>query len=120
LGKRALIVDDSFGDRLVLRDALVSFGWHVVGEAKNFQESLEKYRVLKPDLVLMDAAIPDVDGVSAVLWLLREDNEANILMCVTRGQRTLALEAIQAGAKDFVTKPINPRQLRRVIQSLVR
>ena len=120
MGKRALIVDDSFGDRLLMRDALASFGWHVVGEAKNFQESLEKYRVLKPDLVLMDAAIPDVDGVSAVLRLLREDGEANILMCVTRGQRVLAMEAIQAGAKDFITKPINPRQLRRVIQSLLR
>jgi two-component system chemotaxis response regulator CheY len=118
LGKRVLIVDDSYGDRLVLRDALVSIGYQVVGEAKNLQESLEKYESIKPDIVIMDAAIPDDDGVSAVKKLLRLDLNANILMCVSRGQRALAMEALQVGAKDFITKPINVRQLMRVLNQL--
>ena len=119
MGKRILIVEDGFGDRMVLRAFLASFGYQVVGEAKNIQESLEKYRKLRPDLVLMDAAIPDVDGVSAVMQLLREDHAVNVLVCVSRGQRVLAMEAIQAGAKDFVTKPINPRSLRKAVQRLI-
>ena len=114
-----MIVDNSFGDRMVLRDYLTSFGYHVVGEAKNIRESLEKYDKLKPDLVLMDAAIPDVDGVSAVMQLLRYDRDATVLVCVTRGQRALAMEAIQAGAKDFITKPINERSLHKVVRSLI-
>lgn len=112
-------MDDSYGDRLVLRDYLFSFGYSIVGEAKDIEGFLEKYRTLKPDLVVMDAAIPDVDGVSAVMRLLREDSQAVILISVTRGQRVLAMEAIQAGAKDFVTKPFNPRSLHKTIRSLI-
>lgn len=118
MGKRVLIVNDSFGDRLVLRDALASAGYQVVGEAKSIEESLEKYDKLRPDIVMMDATVPDVDGVSAVMQILRQDQEANVLMCVSRGQRTLAMEAVQVGAKDFITKPFNIRQLRRTLQSM--
>ena len=119
MGKRVLIVEHSFGDRIVLRDYLASFGYHVVGEAKDIRSSLEKYNILKPDLVLMDAGIPDADGVSAVMQLLERDRDANILVCVTRGQRALAIEAMQVGAKDFITKPINPRSLHRVVRQLI-
>lgn len=119
MGKRILIVDDSYGDRLVLRDALISLGYQVVGEAKNIEESLEKYRNLRPDAVILDAAIPDDDGVSAVKKLLRLDLNANVLMSVSRGQRTLAMEAIQVGAKDFITKPVNTRQLMRALRHVL-
>lgn len=119
MGKRILIADDAFGDRMVLRDYLASLGYHVVGEAKCGEESLEKYRSLKPDLVLLDAAMPDMDGVSVVREILRDDHEANVVICVSRGQRALAVEAIQAGARDFITKPLDPRRLRRLIQSLI-
>lgn len=119
MGKSVLIVDNSFGSRLALREHLVSFGYHVVGEARSIQESIEKYRHLKPDLVLMDAGIPDADGVAGVTRLLQEDGEANVLFCVSRGQRALAVEAIWAGARDFITKPVNPRRLCRIIQALI-
>lgn len=117
MGKRILVVDDSFGDRLILRDLLAACGHHVVGEARNIEQSLEKYEVLKPDLVLVGGIVPDVDGVSAVMQLLRQDINAVIIVCVTRGQRTAAMEAMRAGAKDFVTKPLNLRQLRRTIHN---
>lgn len=102
-----------------MRDYLVSFGYQVVGEARDGRESLEKFKSLKPDLVVMDAAMPDMDGISAVRQLLREDHEANILLCAGHGQRSLAVEAMQVGAKDFVTKPISPRRLRKAIQNLI-
>jgi two-component system, chemotaxis family, chemotaxis protein CheY len=113
LSKRVLIADDGYGDRLVLRDYCMAFGYHVVGEARTGRESLEKFKTLKPDIVLVDAAMPDMDGVSVVRGLLKEDGEASILICVAKGQRSLAVEALTAGAKDFITKPIDPRRLRR-------
>jgi len=116
--KNILIVEDGFGERMILRDALFSLGYKVVGEAKNIAESLEKYEKLRPDAVILDAVIPDVDGISAVMKLLRIDHEANILICVTRGQRSLAMEAMSAGAKDFITKPINTHQLQKALVSI--
>jgi two-component system, chemotaxis family, chemotaxis protein CheY len=119
LAKRILIVDDSFGDRMVLRDTLASLGYRVVGDARNIRDSVEKYKSLKPDLVIMDVTIPERDAVAGITQLLREDLEANVLVSVTRGQRMLAMEAIQAGAKDFVTKPFNMRALHRTIRSII-
>lgn len=117
MAKRVLIVDGSFGDRMVMRDFLISLGHRVVGEARNYLESFDKYRELRPDIVMMGASVPDMDGVAAVSQILRFDPDAVILMCVNRGQRSIAMEAMQVGAKDFITKPLNIRQLRRVIQA---
>jgi two-component system chemotaxis response regulator CheY len=119
LGKRVLIVDDSFGDRILLRDYLMSFGYSVAGEMRNGEGYLEKYRDLKPDLVIVDAAMPGMDGISVIRGLVREDQDANVLICVSNGQRALAVEAMGAGAKDFITKPIDPRRLRKVLQSTI-
>jgi len=116
--KRVLLVDDSYGDRLVMRDTFASAGCSVVGEAKNFEDSLDKIRKLKPDIIVMDAAIPSTDGVSAVIRIMREDPDACVLIAATRGQRMLAMEGVAAGAKDFITKPVNLRQLRRTLQGI--
>lgn len=104
---------------MTLRDYLMSFGYHVVGEAKEGRESVEKYKELQPDLVLLDGKLPDMDGVAVMRELIREDLDVNVLMCVSRGQRALAVEALNVGAKDFVTKPLDPRRLRKVIQSII-
>lgn len=119
MGKRVFIVEDGYGDRMILRDFLVSLGYQVVGEAKNIDESLEKYDKLRPDLVLMDAAIPDSDAVSAMMKLSLMDPDVKVLVCVTRGQRALAMEAIQAGARDFITKPISVRSLHKAVRNVI-
>lgn len=116
MAKRILIVDDGYGDRLVISSFLQSFGYQVVGQARNTDESIEKYRMLKPDLVIMDVTIPDVDSISAINRLMQVDHTVNVIVSVSHGQRVLAMEAMRAGAKDFVTKPINPRALHRVIK----
>lgn len=119
MGKRILIAEHGFLDRMILRDHLVSFGYHIVGEARGGRESVEKFRRLKPDLLLLDATMQDMDGVSIVRELLKEDREISVLICVANGQRAVALEALSAGAKDFITKPIDPRRLRRIIQQII-
>lgn len=105
---------------MILKDHLYTLGYSVVGEAKTTEDSLDKYEKLKPDITIVDADIPDNDGISAVIQLIRRDPTADIIVVVGRGQTTLALEALTAGAKDFITKPINPRQLHRTIQLLGR
>ena len=119
LSKRVLIVDDSFGDRMVLRDYLMSFGYHVAGEARGGEESIKKFQSLRPDLVVLDAAMPDMDGVSVVRELRRQDHDVKVLICVSRGQRALAIEALGAGARDFITKPFDPRRLHKAVQKLI-
>lgn len=119
MAKRVLIVEDSFGDRLILKDHLYSLGYSIAGEAKSIDESVEMYDKVRPDLVILDAVVPETDGISAIYKLLQLDMDACIILCVTRGQRGLAMEAMTAGAKDFVTKPINPRALQRAIRNAV-
>ncbi len=100
---------------MVLRDYLMSFGYQVVGEAKGGRQSIEMFRNLKPDMMVLDAAMPDMDGISVIRELIHEDQDAVILICVARGQRALAVEALGAGARDFITKPFDLRHLRRVL-----
>lgn len=93
----------------------MSLGYHIAGEAKDIRDSIEKYDALHPDIVLVDSMIPDMDGVAAITRLLALDAGANIVMVVSRGQRGLAMQALSAGAKDFVVKPVNFQQLRKVL-----
>lgn len=120
MAKRTLLVSGSFADRMVLRDALASVGCSVVGEAKTVQDAVEKFESLEPDLVVVDVTLPDVDGVAAVRRIIYKDPDACILMCTGNGQRALAMEALGAGAMDFIVKPINPRKLLKAVQMITR
>ncbi len=118
MAKRTFVVSGGFGDRMVLRDVLASIGCQIVAEANTGQEFVEKYADIKPDLVVMDASLPDMDGVAAVRQILYKDPDASILICAGNGQRALAMEALGAGAKDFVVKPLQPRKVHKAIQLL--
>ena len=120
MAKRTLLVSGSFADRMVLRDALASVGCSVVGEARNVQDAVEKYKNIEPDLVVIDVTLPDVDGVAAVRRIIYDHPDACILMCAGNGQRALAMEALGAGAMDFVVKPVNPRKLMKAVQMITR
>ena len=104
----------------MMKDCLYSIGCQVVGEAKDTEETLEKYENLKPDFVVVDAVVPEVDGVACTARLLRLDYEAKILVCVSRGQQSLAIQALSAGAKEFIIKPINERQLKKAVLNMSR
>lgn len=117
---KVLIVDDALFMRRMLADILKKEGIEVCGEAENGKESIEKYKQLKPDLVTMDIVMPkmdEIDGVVAVKEILKIDPQAKIIMVSAMGQHSLVVEAIQAGAKDFVTKPFQPS---RVIEAIKR
>lgn len=109
--KTVLIVDDTKFMRGMLKAILTKKGLEVVGEAANGREAIEKYKELKPDLVTMDIIMPEVDGIQAVKEIVAINPEAKILMCSAMGQQALVIEAIQAGAKDFVIKPFQPTRV---------
>ena len=115
MSKRVLVVDDAAFMRMMLKNILTSAGYEVVGEAENGEKALLKYKELKPDIVTLDITMPDVDGITAVKNIIEYDPKARIIMCSAMGQQTMVLDAIKAGAKDFIIKPF---QKERVIEAL--
>jgi two-component system chemotaxis response regulator CheY len=114
-----LVCDDAIFMRTMISDILTQAGYEVVGEAETGAEAVERYRALKPDLVTMDIVMPDMSGIDAVREICRTDPEAKILMCSAMGQQALVVEAIQAGAKDFVVKPFQPSRVLEAVQRLL-
>ena len=106
--KKILITDDALFMRVTLKNILTQNGYEVAGEASNGQEAVEKYAALHPDLVLMDITMPIMDGISACRAIKAGDPDANVVMCTAMGQKNMVMEAIQAGAKDFIVKPFKP------------
>jgi two-component system chemotaxis response regulator CheY len=109
--KKVLVVDDTKFMRDILKGILSKKDLEVAGEAANGREAVEKYRELKPDLVTMDIIMPEMDGIEAVKKIMERNPAARILMCSAMGQQALVIEAIQAGARDFVIKPFQPTRV---------
>ena len=119
---RVLVVDDALFMRRMLSDILKKEGFEVVGEAENGKDAIEKYKALKPDLVTMDIVMPkmeEVDGIAAVKEIVRIDAQAKIIIISAMGQHALVVEAIQAGAKDFIVKPFQPSRVAEAIKRVL-
>ncbi|HEX6434939.1 MAG TPA: response regulator [Gemmatimonadales bacterium] len=114
-----LVCDDAIFMRTMISDILSQAGFEVVGEAESGIQAVAKYRELKPDLVTMDIVMPDMGGIEAVREICKSDPEAKILMCSAMGQQALVVEAIQAGAKDFVVKPFQPSRVLEAVQRVL-
>ncbi len=114
-----LIVDDAIFMRTMIADILKQAGFEIVGEAATGVEAVQKYKELKPDLVTMDIVMPDMGGIDAVREIIKQDPNARILMCSAMGQQGLVVEAIQAGARDFVVKPFQPSRVLEAVQRLL-
>lgn len=112
---RILVVDDAVFMRMMLRDILVSHGHEVVAEAADGNQAVERYEECKPDLVTMDLTMPNLDGIQAIKKIRAIDPDARIIVCSAMGQQAMVIEAIQAGAKDFIVKPF---QIDRVISAV--
>ena len=110
-----LVVDDAAFMRTMLKDILTKGGYDVVGEAADGNEAVAKYNELKPDLVTLDITMPNKDGLQALKEIRANDPNATCIMCSAMGQQAMVIDAIQAGAKDFVVKPFQPD---RVLESI--
>src|SRR5690625_1528618 len=115
MSKTILIVDDAAFMRMMIKDILEKNGYTVVGEAENGREAVEKYKELEPDLVTMDITMPEMDGITALKEIKQIDPDAVVIMCSAMGQQAMVIDAIQAGAKDFIVKPF---QADRVLEAI--
>lgn len=115
-----LVVDDAIFMRRILSDILSKGGYKVVGEAANGRESIEQYAKFKPDIVTMDIIMPEMGGIDAVKEIVKKDSNAKILMVSAMGQQQLVVEAIQAGAKDFIVKPFESSRVLTVIERILK
>jgi two-component system chemotaxis response regulator CheY len=119
MSQTVLICDDAIFMRTMIGDILTQAGFRVVGEAENGVQAVERYRELRPDIVTMDIVMPEMGGIDAVREILAEDPSAKVLMCSAMGQQGLVIEAIQAGARDFVVKPFQPSRVLEAIQRVL-
>ena len=119
MAHRVLVCDDAIFMRTMISDILSGAGYEVVGEAETGVQAIARYEELKPDLVTMDIVMPDMGGIDAVREIVKGDANAKILMCSAMGQQALVVEAIQAGAKDFVVKPFQPSRVLEAVQRVL-
>lgn len=108
---RVLVVDDAAFMRKLVSDALTQGGHEVVGEASNGVEAVERFKELAPEVTTLDITMPEKDGLTALTEILALDPSARVIMCSALGQESKVLEAIKAGAKDFVVKPFQPERV---------
>jgi two-component system chemotaxis response regulator CheY len=119
MAKNILICDDAAFMRMMIRDILTKNGYNVAGEAENGVKAIEKYTEVKPDLVLMDITMPEMDGIQALKKIKALDPSATIIMCSAMGQQAMVIESIQAGAKDFIVKPFQADRVLEAVKKVV-
>ena len=119
MAKNILICDDAAFMRMMIKDILTKNGYNIAGEAENGQKAVEKYAEFKPDLVLMDITMPEMDGIEALKRIKAADPSASDIMCSAMGQQAMVIESIQSGAKDFIVKPFQADRVIEAVQKVV-
>lgn len=119
MAKNILICDDAAFMRMMIEDILTKNGYTIVGEAENGQKAVEKYNETKPDLVMMDITMPEMDGIQALKKIKATDPNAAIIMCSAMGQQAMVIESIQSGAKDFIVKPFQPDRVLEAVKKAI-
>ena len=115
---KILVVDDAAFMRMRCSKLLTENG-HEVIEAGTGREAVDQYKNTSPDAVLLDITMPDMDGLSALKEIRAHDSEAKVAMVTAMGQQSIVMEALQAGAKDFVVKPFDADRVLAAINKLV-
>ena len=119
MGKNVLICDDAAFMRMMIKDILSKNGYNVVGEAENGAVAVDKYSELKPDLVLMDITMPEMDGIQALKKIKEKDANASVIMCSAMGQQAMVIESIQSGARDFIVKPFQADRVLEAVKKVI-
>ena len=117
---KVLIVDDAMFMRNMIAEIFngkkyKEEDYQVVAEAENGIEAVEKYKEHNPDIVTMDIVMPEMTGIEALKEIMAIDSGANVIMCSALGQDSLVMEALDAGAKDFIVKPFQPEKVLDVV-----
>ncbi|MCR4781985.1 MAG: response regulator [Lachnospiraceae bacterium] len=119
MAKNVMVVDDAAFMRMMIKDILSKNGYNIVGEAENGKKAVDTYAECKPDLVLMDITMPEMDGIQALKAIRENDPNASIIMCSAMGQQAMVIEAIQSGAKDFIVKPFQAERVLEAVKKVI-
>lgn len=115
---KVLITDDTLFMRVALKGILGANGFEDIIEAANGEEAVAQYATHRPDVVLMDITMPVMDGITATKKICELDPDAKVVMCTALGQKELVMEAVQAGAKDFIVKPFQSDRVLDAVRRL--
>jgi two-component system chemotaxis response regulator CheY len=115
---RILVVDDAAFMRMRCSRLLTGEG-HEVIEASNGAEALQKYKENRPDGVLLDITMPKMDGIVTLREIKKIDPDAQVAMVTAMGQRTMVMNALRAGARDFIVKPFDGPRVLSTVQKLI-
>lgn len=118
-GTKVLIVDDSKTSRKILRAVLEEAGYNVVDEAVNGQEGVDKYKQYHPAACTMDITMPIMDGIEALKEIIAYDSDARVIMLTAAGQQSKIVEAVKAGAAEFITKPFEKDEVIRTLVEVI-
>ena len=116
---KILVVDDAAFMRMNLKNILTKEGFGEVVEAENGEIAIQKYKNEQPDLVTLDITMPEMDGIEALKKIKESDPDANVIMCSAMGQQSMVIEAIDAGAKDFIVKPFDKDKIKKAVSKVL-
>lgn len=117
--KKILIVDDAAFMRMMIKNSLTGQGYTNLIEAANGKQALDTYLAEKPDLVIMDITMPEMDGLQALQAIKGSDPGAKVVMCSAMGQESMVVDAIRFGALDFIVKPFKPDRILQTVEKIL-
>ncbi len=116
---RVLVVDDTQFMRRILARILTDAGHEIAGEAADGDQAITQYQALRPDVVFMDITMPGMSGIEATRQIVQMNPQAIIVMCSALSQESQVQEALQAGAKGYLTKPFQPQQVLQALETVM-
>lgn len=116
---KIMLVDDAAFMRMMEKDTLVKNGYTDIIEAEDGAIAVDMYDKEKPDLVIMDITMPNMDGLEALKTIKGKDPSATVVMCSAMGQESMVIDAIKSGAKDFIVKPFKPDRLLKTVSNIL-
>jgi two-component system, chemotaxis family, chemotaxis protein CheY len=119
MAKTALVVDDVAFARRIIKDILIAAKYSVVAEAANGDEAIAQYNKYKPDFVTMDLVMPIKGGIEATRKIADDYKEAKIIMISAMGHEQLLMEAMNAGARDYILKPFSKEDLLTAVEKVL-
>lgn len=119
MAKTLLVTDDALIIREMIKDAAISAGWEIVGEASNGQQAVEQYQQLDPDAVTLDLVMPEYDGLHGLRRIMAADPDAKVVVVSALDQKDVLKDAFKLGATDFIVKPFDKRVLIKTLEQAV-
>lgn len=116
---KVLIVDDANFMQITLEKVLQLGSHQVVGKANNGIEAIQLYKETKPEIVLLDITMPEMDGIETISEIMKMDPEAKVIMCSAMGQQKIVVKAIELGAKDFIVKPFDESKVLETVDRVL-